>query len=138
MKKNKVYVINETKESKKSDLVEFALGIIAYSIILLIASNIFKGFTLENYFYALIASLIISFLNSTIKPILIYFSLPITIMTMGLFYPVVNVIILKITSLILAPHFMVEGIIVPIFIAIFISFLRIVFDALFIKPLMEK
>ena len=44
----------------------------------------------------LLATLIISILNITIKPVLFVLTLPITTLTLGIFYPFINVIILKI------------------------------------------
>ena len=137
--KNKVYVI-EKQEQKKlftSSIIEFLLGIIMYALILLIANNTFQNFYVESFIWALIAALVISLLNSTIKPILILFTLPVTISTLGIFYPVVNMIILKITGLLLGSHFEIKGFWVPFFIAVFISILRIVFDNFLIKPIMK-
>lgn len=140
MKKNKVYVIQE-KEKKDifiSSFLEFLLGIVVYAIILLIINAIFKGVYVENFAWALITALFISFFNSTIKPALIYFTLPVTIATMGIFYPFINVIILKLTSLILGGHFKIEGLLIPFLVAIFISILRIVFDKWMVKPIMKR
>ena len=61
----------------------------------MLASALFKGFYVENIWYALLGSLVISILNASIKPILIYLTLPITIISLGILYPLVNVIILK-------------------------------------------
>lgn len=139
MKKNRVYVIEETekKDLYLNSIIEFLLGIIAYALILLIANNIFKGFYVENFMWAMLATLIISLLNLVIKPALILFTLPLTISTLGIFYPIVNVIILKITALLLGSHFNVNGLLIPFIIAIFISLLRLIFDKFLVKPIMR-
>ncbi len=138
--KNKVYVIEGEKQKQvyKYSLIEFILGIFVYAIILLIANNTFKGFHIDSFYWAVLASLIISALNVFIKPILIYITLPLTISTLGIFYPVVNIIILKITGLLLGSHFDIEGFLVPFLVSIFISILRIIFDRSVIKPLMGR
>ena len=115
---NKKEVVNN---DNKIDWGEFILRLLVSALTLMLASSLFKGFYVENILYALLASLVISLLNVSIKPLLIYLTLPVTIMSLGILYPIVNVIILKVTSLILGPSFIVEGWLVPFFIAIFIS-----------------
>lgn len=138
--KNKVYVIEEKekKEVYKWSLIEFLLGIFAYALILLIVNNTFKGFYVDNFYWALLAALIISGLNISIKPALIYLTLPLTISTLGIFYPIVNMIILKITAFLLGSHFDIKGFWVLFFISIFISIFRIIFDKLLIKPIIRS
>lgn len=131
MTKNKVYKVNNIKDDYKINLIEFIVNIIIYAVILIMANNIFKGMYVENFLYALIASLIISLLNYFIKPILIFFTLPLNVLTMGITYPLVNVIILKICGWFLGDKFSISGIISAFFIAIFISFMKILFESLF-------
>jgi putative membrane protein len=88
--------------------------------------------------YALLAAIIIYILNQTIKPILVYITLPLTALTYGLFYPIINVIILEITSFILGNNFEINGIIIPIIVAIVISLLNILMEGIIIKPIMNK
>ena len=126
----------------KNKLFETFLYIFCYAIILIFVSFLFnKSFYINNeYFgiYALIASIIIYILNQTIKPILVYITLPITALTYGLFYPIVNVIILYLTSFILGSNFEIHGIFVSFIIAIIISFLNILMEGMIIKPIINK
>ena len=99
----------------------------------------FKSFqiNLSHYgIYALLASIIIYVLNQTIKPIINYITLPLTIMSWGLLYPLSNVIILYLTSLILGTkNFYLSGFFAPFIIAIIISFLNILMEGLVLKPI---
>ena len=123
-------------------LIETALYLVGYALILILVSLIFKKSLYINhkYFglYALLASLIIHILNQTIKPILVYITLPITAITYGLFYPIINVIILYLTSFILEPNFKIQGIFISFLIAIIISILNIIAESLIIKPIIYK
>lgn len=77
--------------------------------------------------YSLLASIIIYTLNITIKPILVKLTIPLTALTLGLFYPFINIIILLITQLILKPHFKLKGNIIMIFIiSIIIELMNII------------
>lgn len=120
---SKIYINKRevTPPNKKNDLIVFILELLVSSITLMLASHIFKGFYVENIIYAMITSLVISLLNVFIKPLLIYLTLPVTIMSLGVLYPIVDTIILKLASLIMGSSFQVEGLILPFFIAIFIS-----------------
>ena len=92
MSKGKIYKIDDSGSRRtsskytydKDDLITFGISILVYAIVLLLASNLFRGIYVENFFYAIIAALILSLLNSTIKPILIYWTLPLSIVTFGI------------------------------------------------------
>ncbi|AVL00396.1 phage holin family protein [Pediococcus inopinatus] len=56
------------------------------------------SFVVSNVWVALGASLVLAFLNASIKPFLQLISLPITILTLGLFSIVINALILQLTS----------------------------------------
>ena len=88
--------------------------------------------------YAFIMAIIIYILNQTIKPILVHLTLPITALTMGLFYPIINVFILYIASFILGDDFQIHGIILPFIIAIVISILNMFMEGMIIKPIIYK
>lgn len=131
----------EEKESAKEQLLtilEIVIDLIIYATILIIASLIFKGLYIENFAYAFLAAAIISALNATIKPVLVYLTLPLTIVSFGIFYPVVNVIVLKLCGLFLGSHFIVEGIIGPFFLVLFVSFLKIIIDSSISKRIIES
>lgn len=122
--------------------IEWLIYMIGYAIVLITVSVLFSSFEINNKFYglyALLASIIIYILNQTIKPILTYITLPITVLSWGLFYPIINVLILYITEFILGKeNFQITGIIAPFFIAISISLLNILMEGLILKPITKK
>lgn len=131
--KNEIYI-----NKSRSLIIEVILDIVCYALILMMASTIFNNIYVENVWYALIASTIISVLNLTIKPFLIYITLPLTVLTLGIFYPIVNIIVLKLASLFLGTHFIIEGWFTPFFISLFISIMKIIFEVFIIKPIVER
>ena len=66
--------------------------------ILYFTTNLIKGISVKSYPSAMWASLVIGFFNIWLRPILIILTLPINILTIGLFTFVVNAIILRITA----------------------------------------
>ena len=125
-----------------NNVFENFLYLFGYAIILIIVSFIFKKSLHINHkhiiLYALLASLIIHILNQTIKPILVLITLPITAITYGLFYPIINVIILYIASFILGNNFEIHGPFISFLIAIIISILNILMEGIVIKPIINK
>ncbi len=126
-------MIYSKDKSFKYIILEYILTLIINSIVLILASKIFKGFYIQSFGYAIITSLVISLLSSTVKPFLNLIFLPVTVITTGIFYPFINVIILKLASLIMGDAFVVEGWILPFFIALFISFTTLILDKLITK-----
>lgn len=134
MSKTKVYKIDNTRNDKR-DATQFIVGIIVYAFVLMMSASLFEKFYISNFWYAIIAALILSALNYTIKPLLIYWTLPLNIVTFGVAYPIVNMIILKICDIIMGSSFEISGFISMFFIAIFISILKIIFDNLITKKI---
>ena len=140
----KIVIIDENSKKKKVNTwVEWIIYMIGYSLVLIMSSLLFnETFYINNkYFglFSLIAAIIIYLLNKTIKPILVVLTLPITGLTLGLFYPFINVFILYMTSFILGDNFIINGGLFMLFVlALFISFMNIVIEGFFIKPIIEK
>lgn len=61
-------------------------------------AGFFKGFVIDSIFTALLAAVIFGILNTLVKPILVLLSLPITVLTLGIFYFLINGLILYMTS----------------------------------------
>ena len=121
--------------------IEWLIYMIGYAIVLLIVSKLFRSLYINTeHFgvYALLGAIIIYVLNETIKPLLKYITLPLTILSWGLLYPLSNVIILYITSFILGKNFTITGFIPAFIVAIFISFLNILMEGLVVKPIINK
>lgn len=129
--------IYREKKGFKWNLIELALTLTIDALVLILASSIFKGFYIESFWYAIITSIVIILLSVTVKPFLKVLALPITVISLGLLYPFINVIILKLASLVMGSHFVVEGWIIPFFISLFISFMTVVLDALITKRIVR-
>ena len=123
-------------------LFDWVIRILGYTVILMLMTLVFKNtLYIDNSYYGLwclIASILIYLLNKTIKPFLIWLTIPITGITLGLFYPFINLIILKIVSLILGKHFAIYGIWFAVLVSICISVLNVLLDMTVFKKLTFK
>lgn len=144
MKKNIIIEENGKIKRKKvfnNKFIEWFIYMIGYAIVLIAASVLFDSLYINNnYFglYALLAAIIIYILNQTIKPVLFYLTLPITALSFGVFYPMLNVFVLYITSFILGDNFDINNIFIAFFIAIFISVMNLLMEGLVIKPMIVR
>lgn len=134
----KVIQVKKSDDNKYAIFFDWFFHMLSYTLILLLASNIFRAIYIKNFFYGFLAAVIIFILNKTIKPILVNISLPLIGLTLGLFYFLINLLILYITDLLLFDGFNIDGIFAPYIISIFISFINLLIEYLIFKPIKEK
>jgi putative membrane protein len=73
--------------------MEIILVWILNAVALLIVAYILPGINVSSFGSALIAALVLGLLNTLVKPVLILLTLPITIVTLGLFLLVLNALV---------------------------------------------
>ena len=61
-------------------------------------TSFLPGIHINSYWTAVVLALVLAILNAIIKPILVIFTLPITILTFGLFLFVINAVIILIAG----------------------------------------
>ncbi|MBE3570684.1 MAG: phage holin family protein, partial [Bacillales bacterium] len=83
-------------------------------------------FHVSGFGAALVASLILSILNMLVRPILIILTLPITVLTLGLFLIVINAMTLLLTDAIMGDSFDVSSFGLAILIVIIMSIFNLV------------
>ena len=74
-----------------------------------IVAHVVTGISVSGPLAALIAALVIGFVNATIGAVLKILTFPLTLVTLGLFWFVINALMLKFASVLLAPGFQVHG-----------------------------
>jgi putative membrane protein len=57
---------------------------------LLLVANIYPGVTVSSYGAAMVAALVLGLLNTLVRPLLVLLTLPVTLVTLGLFLFVIN------------------------------------------------
>lgn len=86
----------------------FLLTWLLAAVSLVITAYLVPGFVINSFIAALIASVILGLVNAIIRPILVLLTLPITIVSLGLFLFVVNAITIWLAGY-LTPGFDVNG-----------------------------
>lgn len=128
-------------EKQLSKFLNICISIIGYALILTILSTIFRNtIQIDNSYFGIWGILISSaiyILNKTVKPILFSLTLPITALTLGIFYPFINVIILNLVDLLFGNHFCIRGLMMSFIVACLISLLNLLMDQIVIKPILK-
>lgn len=73
-----------------------------------VAGYLVPGVHITDIWGAVVAAIVLGILNSILRPILLFLTLPVTILTLGLFALVINTVIVLIASKIV-PGFSVDG-----------------------------
>ena len=112
--------------------------ILVNSLVLIVVAGYFESFYIDNVGSAIIASIIIAVLNAIVKPILILLTLPVTVLTFGLFLFVINAITLMMADSIMCAALEIDGFGAAVMAAIFISLLNLLIQKVVIEPLSKK
>ncbi len=72
----------------------FLIKILLNAVAIFFLANILNGVHINHYTTAIIVAVVLSLLNMVVKPILVILTIPITIVTLGLFLLVINAIII--------------------------------------------
>ncbi|MFA5985874.1 MAG: phage holin family protein [Parcubacteria group bacterium] len=74
--------------------MKFIIKLCAVAAALLLAARYVDGITIENFWpSAVLAAVIFGVLNAVVKPVVKLFALPVSILTLGVFSLVINVVI---------------------------------------------
>lgn len=71
-------------------MVEFILHTAVLAFAIWTTAHVVPGVTIGSYLALVVAAVVLGAVNAIIRPILVILTLPITVLTLGLFYLVVN------------------------------------------------
>lgn len=134
-------VIKDKNKIRINRVFEWMLYLFGYTLVFILVTNMFDSVyidTKHSYTYSALIVLIISILNKTIKPALVTLTIPITGITLGLFYPFINLFILKLVDWILGPYFQLKNIWIALLVAILLSVINVIMEELIIKPIIKR
>lgn len=96
---------------------------------LYLTTRIVPGVIVEGTAALLLAAAVIGLLNAVLKPVLVVLTLPVTVLSLGLFYLVLNGVLFALAA-VLTPRFSVEGFVAAFLGALVMSVLGLLFQAL--------
>jgi len=89
-------------------VIEFLAHLVISAALLLIVANVVSGVQIDSWGSAIIGALVLGVVNAIIRPLLVFLTLPLTIVTLGLFLLVINALMLQLVGA-LAPGIQVAG-----------------------------
>jgi putative membrane protein len=119
-------------------MMRWIVSILVNALILIVVAGYFDSFYLSGIGAALGASFILSVLNVLVKPFLILLTLPVTVVTLGLFLFVINAVTLMITEGLMGDAFNIDSFGAAIVAAIVISLLNLMIHKVIVEPLQKK
>ena len=133
-------VIKEKNKVRLNAIIDWILYMIGYTLVFILVTSLFDSIYIDNnhlIFWSILIELIIYTLNKTRKPVLITLTIPITGLTLGLFYPCINMFILKLTDWLLGSHFEINKLYIALLAAILLSIMNFIMEEI-IKNIIDK
>ncbi|MFZ6010180.1 MAG: phage holin family protein [Bacteroidota bacterium] len=107
--------------------MNWIIRLLLNGLAIFLTDYLLSGVWVENYGKALIVALVISIANVIVKPILIVLTIPITVLTLGLFLLVINAIIILLADS-LVDGFRVNGFWWALLFSLILSVFNSIFD----------
>jgi putative membrane protein len=89
-------------------MILFIAHLVITAGLLLIVANLVEGIHIDGWGPALLGALVLGLANACVRPLMILLTLPLTVLTFGLFLLVVNGVMLQLTAM-LTPGVKVNG-----------------------------
>lgn len=86
----------------------FIVQTVVVGLLLYVVARLVPGMEVDGVGHALLAGLVLGIVNALIRPLLVFLTLPITILTLGLFLLVINALLLRLAAA-PVPGFRVRG-----------------------------
>lgn len=113
-------------------IMEIILKLFINTIAVLIASFILPGIKVDGFWWALIVALVLGIINIFLKPILVLLTLPINIITLGLFTFVINALLVLLVQKLIG-GFHVQGFWWAMLFSLVLSVIKMILDKILLK-----
>lgn len=109
--------------------MKFILRLLLSAVAVVVLANVLPNVSVDSYITALLVAIALSLLNFIVKPILVILTLPVTIVTFGLFLLVINAIIIMLADY-FVPGFTVNSWLWALIFSLCLSLLQSIFFSL--------
>lgn len=104
----------------------FILRILLTAVVVVFLANFLPGVEVTGYWTAIVVALVLALLNLIVKPVLVLLTLPVTIITLGLFLIVINAIIILLVDAFVS-GFQVSGFWIAVLFSLLLSIIQSLF-----------
>lgn len=109
--------------------MNFIIKILISGLAVLITAYLLPGVTVDGMLGAVIVAAVLALLDAVVKPLMIILTLPVTVVTLGLFLFVINALVILLAGKIV-PGFTVEGFWWALLFSIILSIINSVFEGM--------
>ncbi len=100
--------------------MQVIISVLISTLAVIVSAYIIPGVVVESFTTAIVVAIVLGIINMFVKPILVLLTLPITVLTLGIFLLVINaVIIILVTNIV--PGFRVNGFIAALLFSLVLS-----------------
>ncbi len=100
--------------------MKILINLVLSAVAVLIAAYIIPGVAVDGFFAALVVAVVLAVVNAFIRPILTFLTLPVNILTLGLFSFVITALLVMLTGAIV-PGFVVTGFVAALLFGVVLS-----------------
>ena len=108
----------------------FILKLLLTGVAAMLAAYILPGVSIDSYVTAIILALVLAVLNAIVRPILVLLTIPVTILTLGLFLLVINALIILLADSLIA-GFDTAGFLTALLFSLVLSVITAILDMIF-------
>jgi putative membrane protein len=109
--------------------MNIVIGLLIRTVIILIAAHILPGVSVDGFWAALLLAVVLGLVNTFIRPLVVFFTLPATIVSLGLFLFVINALMVMLADWLL-PSFTVASFVWALLFSVVISIVSSLFERL--------
>ena len=111
-------------------MVEFLIHLLVTSALLLLVANLVRGVEIESWGSAFIVALVLGLVNGVVRPLMVLLTLPLTLLTFGLFLLVINALMLQLSAA-MVPGVRIRGFGPALFGSLLLTVLNLVVSLVF-------
>jgi putative membrane protein len=110
-------------------MTEFLLHLLLTAVLLLVVAHFVRGVQIRGFGSAVIGAFLLGIVNALVRPVMVFLTFPITIVTFGLFLLVINALMLWLVAA-LVPGIRVSGFGAAFFGALLLTVLNLLIELL--------
>ncbi|WP_439882802.1 phage holin family protein [Pontibacter sp. MBLB2868] len=108
----------------------FIIKLLITAAAAMLSAYILPGVHIDSFLTALILALVLAVLNAIVRPVLVFLTIPVTVLTLGLFLLVINALIILLADWLVA-GFDVSGFFAALLFSLVLSIITAIIDMIF-------
>jgi putative membrane protein len=108
-------------------MAAFIVHLLLTAVLLLVVARVVRGVEIKSFGSALIGALVLGLVNALVRPIMVLLTLPLTILTFGLFLLVINALMFGLAAA-LVPGIRVRGFLPALFGSVLLTVLNLLIE----------